>query len=96
MADAPALAAYTEAQGLLFSNECDLSAYRIRFQNIPHVVVLGSRPEPEIDEKLSKVLEGGEPANLPQDIVTTLAQRRTQARRLGPWVEGHYRPGKPM
>lgn len=81
---------------VLFSTECDLSAYRIRYKEVPHVVVLGSLPTPEIDGQLTKILEVGEPANLPQNIVITLAQRRIQAKRIGPWVEGHYRPGQQM
>ena len=96
MADPPALTAYSKAQELLFSADCDLSAYRIRFKDVPHVVVLGSRPLNDIDKKLTEILKDGEPANLPQDVVKTLAQRRVEARRIGPWVEGHYRPGRPM
>jgi hypothetical protein len=93
--DEPALAAYTEAQEIIFSAECDLSAYRIRYLNVPHVVVLGQTPPAEIGERIDRLLTTGEPANLPQDIVKTLAQRRVLAKRLGPWVEGHYRPGEP-
>ncbi len=96
VADEPALAAYAQAQDVLFSTECDLSAYRIRYKEVPHVVVLGSLPTPEIDGQLTKILEVGEPANLPQNVVITLAQRRIQAKRIGPWVEGHYRPGQQM
>ena len=59
-------------------------------------MVLGSHPLNDIDEKLTEILKDGESANLPQDVVKTLAQRRVEARRIGPWVEGHYRPGRPM
>jgi hypothetical protein len=95
-ADEPAYAAYLQAQEILFTSECDLSTYRIRFMDTPHVVVLGARPDPGIDEQIARVLAGGEPASLPDDIVGRLIQRRLQAQRLGPWVEGHYRPGKHM
>ncbi len=93
IADADALSAYTQAQEMIFSGECDLSAYRIRYVNVPYVVVLGQTPPAEIGQKIDKLLESGEAASLPQDIIKTLTQRRQQARRLGPWVEGHYRPG---
>jgi hypothetical protein len=96
VADGPAFAAYSLAQDLIFSNSCDLSAYRIRYRDVPHVVLLGGMPEPEIDQKIGQILETGEPADLPQDIMKTLSQRRAQARQIGPWVEGHYRPGKNM
>lgn len=91
-----ALDAYTRAQVLLFNTDCDLSAYRIRYENIPHVVVLGLKPSAEIDERLVDTLSSGEDAELPQHIVSTLSQRRMQAKRIGPWVEGHYRPDRPM
>ncbi len=34
------------------------------------------------------------PTQLPEDILTMLDERRKQAQQIGPWVEGHYRPGK--
>ena len=96
-ADADALAIYTQAQELIFSSDADLSAYRIRYANVPYVVVLGQAPQPDLGQQVDALLSNsngrGEPANLPQDIIKTLSQRRNQARRLGPWVEGHYRPG---
>ena len=94
--DQVALQAYSKAQGILLGTDCDLSAYRIRYENVPHVVVLGLRPPAEIDERLTETLAAGKTAELPQHIVTTLSQRRMQAKRVGPWVEGHYRPGRPM
>lgn len=94
--DEPALQAYTHAQGIVFSADCDLSAYRIRYGNVPHVVILGAKPPADLDQKISQTLATGTPAELPQDILATLIQRRAQAKRLGPWVEGHYRPGKPV
>ena len=36
----------------------------------------------------------GKNAELPQHIIQTLSERRAQAQRIGPWVEGHYRPGR--
>ena len=94
--DDVALSAYSKAQAILFGADCDLSAYRIRYENVPHVVVLGLRPPIEIDQRLTETLATGKAAQLPQHIVTTLTQRRMQAKRVGPWVEGHYRPERPM
>ena len=96
LSDKPAYAAYTQAQDLLFSSDADLSAYRIRFKDIPHVVVLGSHPPPNIDQKLAAILKDGQPTALPPDIVGYLVRRQADARRIGPWVEGHYRPGLPV
>ena len=93
--DPPALDAYTQAQALLFSANCDLSAYRIRFKDVAHVVVVGATPPEQVDTLLVGILQNGEPASLPPDVIMTLNQRRQAARRLGPWVEGHYRPGRP-
>jgi len=93
-ADGPALQAYTHAQGIVFNADCDLSAYRIRYENLPHVVILGAKPPADVDEKIRQALATGIPAELPPEIIATLIQRRGQAKGLGPWVEGHYRPGK--
>jgi hypothetical protein len=60
-ADAAAYAAYSQAQEILFSADCDLSAYRIRYKDVPHVVVLGSSPSTEVDEKITGILARGEP-----------------------------------
>ncbi len=94
VADAPALAAYTQAQEAIYSSDCDLSAYRIRFRDNPYVVVLGFTPPEEVESRIDDVLKDGEVARLPRDVISTLTQRRAEARRLGPWVEGHYRPGR--
>ena len=94
--DTPALQAYASAQEIIFKADCDLSAYRIRFEDVPHVVVIGSSPTPDVDTRLSQTLASGELSHLPADILQVLSDRRAQAQRLGPWVEGHYRPGKPM
>jgi hypothetical protein len=92
--DDRAYQAYSQAQGVLFSEECDLSAYRIRFKDVAHVVIVGQKPPDTIERKLVGILENGEPASLPPDIIATLNQRRQAARRIGGWVEGHYRPGR--
>jgi hypothetical protein len=39
-------------------------------------------------------LAAGEPAVVPEDVLRLLNARRTAATQVGPWVEGHYRPGK--
>ena len=91
-----ALATYTKAQDTVFANECDLSVYRFKLRDVSHVAVLGSQPEPGLHTQLESILSAGEPTSLPRDVTATLVQRRSQARRIGPWVEGHYRPGRPM
>jgi hypothetical protein len=91
-----ALSAYTQAQNILFDSDCDLSAYRLRYRDIPHVVLIGSLPPSDIDAKLAQALADGQQAELPPEISSTLMRRRRQARQLGPWVEGHYRPGRPF
>ena len=94
--DELALSAYNEAQIILFAADCDLSAYRLRYRDVPHVVLIGSSPPSDIDAKLAQVLANGLQAELPPEICSTLMRRRRQARQLGPWVEGHYRPGRPF
>jgi len=88
--------AYFQAQEAIYDTEHELSAYRLKLEEIWHVAVLGDSPPEEFQHTVQAILSAGEPASLPPEILTYLNQRRLQARKLGPWVEGHYRPGKPM
>ncbi|HEY7467056.1 MAG TPA: hypothetical protein VIB47_10250, partial [Dehalococcoidia bacterium] len=46
--DRDSLQAYTQAQDIIFKAECDLSAYRLRYQDVPHVVIVGLKPTLEL------------------------------------------------
>lgn len=49
---------------------------------------------PELQLKLENILyQSGIPTQLPADVLELLSKRREQAQQLGPWVEGHHRPG---
>jgi hypothetical protein len=90
-------AAYQRAQATLYAHlECDLSTYRFVLDGVSHVAVLGDQPPSELDQQLKTILSAGEATALPDDVFAALAQRRRQAIQLGPWVEGHHRPGKPL
>jgi hypothetical protein len=86
--------AYFQTQDIVFKNECDLSVYRFKLSQVSHVAVLGEIPDPPIQDSLAATLSRGTPADLPADISRMLIERRKEAQRLGPWVEGHYRPGR--
>ncbi len=86
--------AYARVQALLYRADCDLSAYRVLLDGVPHVVVLGKAPAESLDEHLRLALIAGRPAELPPPIIAALAVRRAQQRQKGPWVEEHHRPGK--
>lgn len=89
--------AYFRCQETVFqAQECDLSVYRFLLDRISHVAVIGQTPPEEIDRRLRKLLAAGEPTSLPADIIQLLFARRIQAAQQGSWVEGHYRPGRPM
>ncbi len=93
----PAEQAYFQAQEALYTGPPnDLSVYRLQFEQISHVAVLGEEPPEELEQQLTAILAAGEPTTLPQDVLEFLRERREQAKQLGPWVEGHYRPGKPV
>lgn len=87
------LHAYSLAQSLILRNNVDLSTYRLLYKEVPHLVVLGLQPPADIDATLEAILGNGTMATLPPDIIRALNQRRNRATRMGPWVEGHYRPG---
>jgi hypothetical protein len=88
---------YRSIESLLFRSNEDLSTYRLRYEGVPHVVVLGeAAPQAAIGKQIEGFLASGAAATLPAHIIEVLAHRRAEAKRIGPWVEGHYRPGKPM
>ncbi len=87
---------YFAAQEVVFAHagDVDLSAYRVQLNRVDHVVILGEPPPADLHEALRAVLAAGEPAVVPEDVLRLLNARRTAATKAGPWVEGHYRPGK--
>jgi hypothetical protein len=89
--------AYFRVQEALYKRpDCDLSAYRLLLNRVPHVTVLGLPPPEELDRTIRKILSAGEPTTLPIEVVATLLQRRAEQIRLGPWIERHHRPGQPL
>ncbi len=95
-AEPPSARAYFQVQETIFQTENELSAYRLMLEHIWHVAVLGGvSTEAAVQEKIEHILYAeGTPTQLPDDVLTALNERRQQAHQIGPWVEGHYRPGK--
>jgi hypothetical protein len=91
----PALTAYNQAQKVIYGyrGDVDLSAYRFLLHRLSHVAVVGSQPPDELDQSIKQILSSGESVSLPDDVLRMLLQRRAHAQQVGPWVEGHYRPG---
>jgi hypothetical protein len=91
----PAGRAYFRAQEAIRDAECDVSVFRVRLEQDWHVAVLGQTPPESLDRSLRRILAWGEPTTLPDDILQQLRERRTQATKLGPWIERHARPVPP-
>jgi hypothetical protein len=87
---------YFAAQEIVFAHagDVDLSAYRFQLNRVDQVVVLGDPPLTDLHDQLRAVLAAGEPAVVPEEVLRLLNARRNVATKAGPWVEGHYRPGK--
>ena len=90
---------YFLLQTLIFEakDACDLSAYRFQITEGWHVVVLGEQPTPELHQHIEALLTQGTLVNLQNirpDVLSHLQNRRVQAARIAPWVEGHYRPSE--
>lgn len=92
----PAKKAYIQAQKVIFNarGDVDLSVYRVLLNQLAHVVALGEEPPEKIHKRIQQILSSGTASTLPSDVLAQLLARRSQASKLGPWVEGHYRPGK--
>jgi hypothetical protein len=88
--------AYHQLQEAIFrSPACDLSVYRLILDRKWHVSVLGDPPAETLERRIRQVLSRGVPASLPGEILEELRRRRTEATRIGPWVERHQRPTPP-
>ena len=99
---------YEEAQEFIYTNtQLELSVYRLQLPQVDaprrrlnatafdwYVAVVGEQPPEEFDVRLRRILSTGEPASLPDEVLTHLLERRAQATQMGSWVEGHYWPGK--
>jgi hypothetical protein len=89
----PAGRAYNQLQEAIFrSPACELSVYRMLLQRDWHVAVLGDPPAETLERRIRQVLSRGVPASLPEEILAELQRRRSEATRIGPWVERHQRP----
>jgi hypothetical protein len=84
--------AYFLAQEIIHhSPRCNLSAYRLLLQDASIVAVLGDRPDRRLARELETVLRLGDATTLPDDVVAALVVRRSEAIKLGPWIERHRR-----
>jgi hypothetical protein len=82
---------YESLQESIFDARCDLSVYRLQLDSVWHVAALGQAPPSDVDQTIRDQLSTGELTRLPDVVVDALLERRAQANRIGPWVEGHYR-----
>src|SRR5436305_8195188 len=89
-------APYLAVQKTLHDMECDLSAYHfLRQWEEPnakpwYVLVIGEKPQPAVEKRLTTALSQGELATVPQEALAGLMDRRRQQQQYGSWVEGHY------
>lgn len=81
---------YESVQESIFDAKCDLSVYRLQLDSVWHVAALGERPPSDVDREIRDQLAKGESTRLPDLVMGALLERRAQATRIGPWVEGHY------
>ena len=85
--------AYFARQETVLRAPTTLSVYRLQFNQLYHVAVVGQPPPTDIDVSLRQILAAGEPAELPEELLAALCARGIAMRRFGPRSEWHYRPG---
>ena len=89
----PAGQAYFALQQAIFTAAPnDLSAYRVQLDGVYHVVVVGVRPAPVLEQRLTAILAAGEPSELPATVQQALLARRAQVTPHQTWWEAHYAP----
>jgi len=87
---------YVSVQQTIYEADCDVSAYRFQRQweepNAKpwHVLVIGEKPVPAVEERLTKALSQGELATVPKEALARLMDRRQEQQQYGSWVEAHY------
>ena len=87
---------YFAVQETIHTVDCDLSAYRFQRQweepnEKPwYVLIIGEKPHPAIEERLTTALSHGELASVPQEALARLMDGRREQQQYGSWVEGHY------
>ena len=88
---------YFQAQELIFNApDSELSAFRFQIDRIYHVAVVGDKPQPELEDRLTNLLSAGESVTLSTMVLKLLVARRQQQIKHGPWIERHYRPGQQL
>lgn len=89
----PAGRAYSQLQDTIFNSPaCDLSVFRVLLSRDWHVAVIGVPPAETLDRRVRQILSRGTPATLPRQVLDELYRRRSEATKLGPWVERHVEP----
>src|SRR5947209_2287286 len=84
-------APYVAVQTTLHDMPCDLSAYRfLRQWEEPnakpwYVLVLGEKPQPAVEKRLTTALSQGEVATIPQEALDGLMERRREQQQYGSW-----------
>jgi hypothetical protein len=71
--------AYETARDLIFGADLNASAYRVVLNGVTHIVIVGEDvPYPRLQGALPEICEKGELADVPDEVVLTLALRRAQ------------------
>jgi len=83
---------YFPLQEMVFAahDDCDLSVYRIRHEDVWLVVVLGEPPPKALHLRIEAELTKGALVTLRKDVLRFLQARRSQVAPLAPWVELHH------
>ncbi len=99
--EASSAPAYQEAQELIYQHDqLELSVFRLQLRRIEplpdgwFVSVIGDAPPLEYQQRLRRILSGGEEVDLPEELIAALRRRREELSKMGSWVEGHYPPAR--
>lgn len=84
--------AFELCRDLVFGLDIDASAYRVKVNDVPHVVIVGDGellpPERDMFERSCK---RGSPTDLPQDVADALVERRKEGKIPGAFWERRSR-----
>jgi hypothetical protein len=86
--------AYEQLRNVVFGRNIDASVYRVQLGGVPHVILLGEGALPEwLRKTYEEACAKGQSVEMPEDVKSTLRERRIAGKLPGAFWEANYRPG---